>query len=289
MKPTRTAIIAVMCLISLVSTDEMALGNTTLGSGAATELNYDQFLHALEMHHDHIEKHVQDFTCRIFRRYRKDGQLQSRQILDVKLRNEQAINGNEVQPLNVYLKVLRPRGSAGQEVLYAQGNYNDKVLFNNKTLTLTFSPDSSLVREVSNLAITEMGFAKVLQRTIDKLKDEESYRKCSFLRYQSKIDGRPCTTYQVTHPRHSNHGDLHIGRLFIDDKLGVPTRYAMYAWPTEHDPMQLIEECTFSTVRLNTDLVDADFDPLNGQYGFSSHVVQRELERQLSQSTADWR
>jgi hypothetical protein len=57
--------------------------------------------------------------------------------------------------------------------------------------------------------------------------------------------------------------------VFVDDELNIPVRYEAYDWPaTPGGPPQLLEEYTYTDVKINNGFTDADFDEHNPQYHF---------------------
>ena len=50
--------------------------------------------------------------------------------------------------------------------------------------------------------------------------------------------------------------------IFVDDELRIPIRIEGYDWPQrEGDQPRLLEEYTYTRLRLNVGLTDADFSP----------------------------
>ena len=58
-----------------------------------------------------------------------------------------------------------------------------------------------------------------------------------------------------------DHFRYHLARIFVDDALQVPIRFAAYTWPENAgDPPQLEEEYTYRQLQFNVGYSDADFD-----------------------------
>jgi hypothetical protein len=57
--------------------------------------------------------------------------------------------------------------------------------------------------------------------------------------------------------------------ISIDKELNLPIRFEAYDWPARpgHEPL-LMEEYTYSNLRLNVGLKERDFDPNNTQYSY---------------------
>jgi hypothetical protein len=85
----------------------------------------------------------------------------------------------------------------------------------------------------------------------------------------AKVNGRKCTVMEVIHPVRRAYFTYHIARIFIDDELQVPIRYAAYDFPaTAGGAPRVIEEYTYLNIKLNVGLTDKDFDPQNKKYNY---------------------
>jgi hypothetical protein len=85
----------------------------------------------------------------------------------------------------------------------------------------------------------------------------------------AKIDDRPCEALVFLHPYPRKHFRFHRAEVFIDKELELPIRYASYEWPAEPGGAPvLLEEYTYTRLKLNVGLKDADFDPSNPEYAF---------------------
>jgi hypothetical protein len=74
---------------------------------------------------------------------------------------------------------------------------------------------------------------------------------------------------QVVHPVKRPHFDFYRARVFFDNELNFPIRYASWSWPIENDGEPVLEEeYTYTDVNLNVALTDRDFDPENAEYNF---------------------
>ena len=88
----------------------------------------------------------------------------------------------------------------------------------------------------------------------------------------TKINKRKCLMIQVKHEEQRAPYEFHLSRIFIDEEMKIPVRYAAYDWPTSPDAKpQLMEEYTYVNVKLNPGLTDEDFDYENEKYRFVRH------------------
>ena len=81
--------------------------------------------------------------------------------------------------------------------------------------------------------------------------------------------GQGCTLLEVVHPVQRPHFDFHIARIYIDDELRIPIRFASWEWPAvAGGSPQLLEEFTYLNIKLNVGLTDLDFDSGNPNYAY---------------------
>ena len=111
--------------------------------------------------------------------------------------------------------------------------------------------------------ITELGIENLAVKLIEKGNRDIHEGDCKVTFYnQAKVAGRVCTGIEVKHPEKRPPFDFYLARVFIDDELTIPVRYAAWSWPNApNESPQLIEEYTYTNVKINQDLTDADFDP----------------------------
>src|SRR5262249_15787980 len=84
-----------------------------------------------------------------------------------------------------------------------------------------------------------------------------------------RVDNRPCTMIEAVHPRKRPEFLFHAVKLYVDHELGLPIRFARSDWAKHPGSApELVEESTYSNLRVNVGLRDADFDPTNAQYSF---------------------
>jgi len=119
--------------------------------------------------------------------------------------------------------------------------------------------------------ITELGVANLTKRLIEVGEHDKQFGECDVKFFQgTKVGGRECTMIQVTHPVPRRNFIFHIARIYIDDQLGLPIHYEAYDWPNQPggNP-ELLEEYTYTNLKINQGFTDSDFDVHNPQYGFN--------------------
>ena len=238
---------------------------------------------ALALAHDglrNIRENVRDYKCVMVKRERIGDTVHDYEYMFAKIRNEQTVDGRVTVPFSVYLYFLKPESMKGREVIFVRGENDGKMIaherrdsFKGKFGSVWLRPDGSLAMQGNRYPITEIGLETLVVRLIEKgTRDKQNGTPEECLvefRKGAKINDRTCTMLQVTHPQPRDYYDFHIARIFIDDELNVPLRYAAYTWPARPDgEPELIEEYTYLKLELNVGLTDDDFDSENPNYRF---------------------
>jgi hypothetical protein len=221
--------------------------------------------------HDYIRKNVRDYSCMLVKRERIEGELQEYRYLRTLVRREKTVDGRVVRPMAVFMQHMEPGQLNGRRVLFIEGQNNGKVLVRKggagafNYLKLKIDPNGAAARRESNYPITDVGLGKMVERLIQRAKDDIKHdptaanTRVAHFR-NAKVNGRVCTHIRVVHPKRAEGIDFHRASLYVDDELHVPIRVVVYGWPSregEDPPLQ--EEYTYVDLRLNIGLTDADF------------------------------
>ncbi len=224
--------------------------------------------------HAYIRQNVDDYTCLLVKRERVAGELLPHEHIYVKFRSERVSNEEVVVPFSVYMRFLGPKRMRGREVLYVAGENDGDMLARHvgrrASIDLSVDPHGVLAMRDNRYPITEFGIENLLSRLIEVAVESMQFDDCDVNVYrEAKVDGRICTGYEVKHPTRSPGFRFHLARVFVDDELGVPIRYAAYDWPVEPggEPL-LLEEYTYRRLKLNVGLTNGDFQRANPDYGF---------------------
>jgi hypothetical protein len=242
---------------------------------------------ALKMANDaliNIRK-INDYTATMIKRERIKGELGNFEFMFAKIRNRK-VNGDKVEvPLSVYLHFLKPDDIKGREVLWVEGQNNNKLraheggaLGSRLLPSVWLDPDGALAMRGNLHPIYDIGIENLVLKLIEKGKTvralgpqncEVSFTKGAKIR-ASKDVVRTCTVLNVRHPQQLPNYEFHLAQIFIDDELQVPIRYAAYHWPTDPSDTTgpVLEEYTYLNLKLDVGLTDADFDPGNREYNF---------------------
>jgi hypothetical protein len=239
---------------------------------AKAEMQQHPLLPALEMAYktkQNIDTNLKDYSAVVVKHERINGVLGDEERAFIKVRE---------RPFSVYMGFLSPKDLKGQECMYIDGA-NENEMFAHAppgTLrgrfgTVKISPSSAMAMKDQRYPITELGVANLTKRLIEVGEHDKQYGECDVKFFQgTKVGGRECTMIQVTHPVPRRNFIFHIARIYIDDQLGLPIHYEAYDWPNQPggNP-ELLEEYTYTNLKINQGFTDSDFDVHNPQYGFN--------------------
>ena len=214
-----------------------------------------------------FDENVHDYTATLIKQERIAGQLTPEEICFVKIRN---------QPFSVYMDFLSPADKKGQEAIYVDGANEGKLVGHAGTPPKSYlgsvwiKPTGPVAMFGQRYPITELGMANLGRRLIEVGENDMQYGECYVWHNENaKVGDRPCISITVMHPFKRTGFIFHIARIFIDKELMVPLHYESYDWPDKPgDPPPLLERYTYTNLKMNPGLTDADFDPKNPEYHF---------------------
>ena len=221
-----------------------------------------------------IDRHIDDYTCRLVKRERIAGRLSNYQFMNLKIRHAERNEEGEI-PFGVYLKFDKPSTVQGREVLFVEGQRGGDILVRRggkrlPNMTLQLDPAGDLAMKEHRYPITDVGVRNLVIKLIEVMEKDRAYSECEVKVFKgAKLNGRSCTHIQVVHPVKRAHFRYNVARVFIDDELQVPVYYAAYDWPKSNDTTPvLMEEYMYTDFTMNVGLTDKDFDRSNPSYGF---------------------
>ena len=220
----------------------------------------------------YLQQAVRDFTCRVTKRERIDGDLQDYYYIDMRVREQKHADGQVTQPLSVLLEFLGPSDVEGRKALFVAGKNDNKLLVRKGGkrfgyVVVEIDPFGESVQRESLMPINEIGFSHVLDRTIralekDVVADPSGDNTIVEHITTATINGRPCQMLRITHPLRRDDLQFYSASMSIDSELHVPVRFDVYDWPeTPGEQPPLTAEFTYTNVTLNTNLDDAIFAP----------------------------
>jgi hypothetical protein len=216
---------------------------------------------------ERMDASISDYSCTLVKRERLQGELSDHQYIFTKVRHE---------PFSVYMYFLGPDNLKGREVLYIEGQNDNKLRAHEGTGwkknfgMVSLEPTSSLAMNGQRYPITMVGMRTLIVRLVEVGEHDLQYDEVDVKTFKgAKINGRVCTCIQAVHPVPRKHFRFHLARIFIDDELQVPIRYAAYLWPAKEGGKPVLdEEYTYLNLKLNNGFTDADFDYRNENYKF---------------------
>lgn len=237
--------------------------------------------HALDRAVDYAQKaleqmqtEVYDYTAVLAKRERINGVVGKPSYMSVKVRCPRVLPDGNQSPFSLYMKFLKPKDTAGREVIWVDGR-NDGKLSAHQTIgpikrRFDLDPTGFLAMRGQRYPIYEAGLENLIVKLIAKAERDRAAGPCEVnYREGAEINKRSCSMIELIHHDRREPYEFHKAQVFIDDELGLPVRFAAYDWPTSPGAKpQLIEEYTYYKVKVNVGLTDADFDPTNEAYGF---------------------
>lgn len=225
------------------------------------------------------QQEIHDYSAILVKRERVGDELLAHQFISLKVRNERLDSQvGVVVPFSVYMHFVGPESLKGREVLWVKGQNNNKLVAHAGSgfaglLSIWLEPTSTVAMRDQRYPVNYIGMESLLEQYIVRLeKDRRVGTREDFqvrIFKGARVDGRVCTCTQVTHPVRRAYLDNHVTRLFVDDEDNVPIRYVAWDWPTQQGASPaVIEEYSYTKVKLNLGFTNSDFDYKNPNYNF---------------------
>ena len=218
---------------------------------------------------------VQDYTALLVKRERVNGVLGPHEYMSAKIRCRKVVNGQVIQPLSVYLSFLKPAAVRGREVLYVEGQYNNKLIAHEGGLkgrflpTVKLPPTGNMAMKGQRYPMTEIGIENMLVKLIQRGEQAKALPDVQSEISTATINKRPCSVLTVTQPTKRPELLFYQAKVYMDNELNIPIRYIAYDWPKQPNAsLEVLEEYNYLNLKLNVGLTDKDFDPNNSTYNF---------------------
>ncbi|MCA9024748.1 MAG: DUF1571 domain-containing protein [Planctomycetaceae bacterium] len=211
-----------------------------------------------------------DYTATLHKQERLGGKLGEVQTVQVKLRHE---------PFSVYMKWLT--FDKGRELIYIEGENDGKILVQpggwkgRLTGTLALDPTGHLAMSESRHPPSEAGLVRLAETLLSynrkNLKTNRGWT-CEMHDNQS-FQGRDCYLFITTYDSPDVSEIYRKSVQYIDKELSLPIVVKNYTWDSEADVAKidestLIESYTWTDIRVDQRLANADFDETNSSYRF---------------------
>jgi outer membrane lipoprotein-sorting protein len=192
---------------------------------------------------------VNDYQATFHKQERVDGKLLPEETILLKFQ----------KPLKIYMNwVGEPL--RGQEALYVQGKYDNKLVAHAGgvlgMISVSVDPDGPTAMEGNRHPITHTGFGFIIKQLRPNIESALSYGEFEIVRMgEESFQGRPATVIEAVFDKRGER-QYSSGRmvLHIDRELMLPVGSVFYDGKNT-----LIEKYYYTDVKLNVGFTDADF------------------------------
>jgi hypothetical protein len=246
---------------------DLPLGKLELKPAGEGEHPLDPSIRFAKAGLERIRANIKDYSCTLVKQERIGNELYPQEYMYAEVRNRKVENGKIVQPLSVYMYFLRPEKVKGREVIYVEGQNENKLVAHGSTPVerivgaVQLDPTGAMAMKGNRYPITEVGLENLVVKLIEKAERDRQYGECTVsIKPGVKINDRGCTLMEVVHPTPRPHFDFNIARVYLDDELHLPVRYEAYTWPTRPNGQPELTECyTYLNLKVNVGLEDKNF------------------------------
>jgi hypothetical protein len=206
-------------------------------------------------------KDIRDYTALFTKTERIHGRLRT-QVMEMRLREK---------PYSVYL-LYQSKKEAGRQAIFVDGRDDDKLVVKDVGIramlgTLKLGLQNPLVTCENRYPVTELGISKVVETALTGWHREVKLtgtRAIVTINADFRFGDVDCCDLTVTHQIRCPEIEYQKARLYFDKRTKLPIHVERYGWPDEAGAeLPLMEEYTYSNVKTNVGLTDADFDPLH--------------------------
>jgi outer membrane lipoprotein-sorting protein len=207
---------------------------------------------------------IQDYTAVMVSRERINGSLEPEKAVLLKFQ----------RPFKVYMKWL-DGAAKGREGIYVLGAHDGKFLVIEpnglrRFFTAALEPGDPRVMEVSRHPVTDVGIGRVLEIIGENVRRAFRQKVLKLVdRGVGEVAGRRVREIEGILPA-DRAADYYGHRVILsfDEEHQLPIRVVVYDGEN-----RLIEDYTYSQLRLNPGFSNTDFDPGNPAYGFSKWKI----------------
>jgi hypothetical protein len=225
-----------------------------------------------------IEDEMKDYSCTLVRRERINGEWPKYyQRLEAKVRHEQRVNDEVVEPFALFIEFRNPRRMQGRQVIYVEDKWHGDLVarrggLRTPNMTVQLDPQSPLAMDGNRYSVTEFGIQKLAAKLIRFMENDLDQEDCEVKVFKNaKLEGRPCTHFQVREKTRRPDSRFRMARVLVDNEYKVPVYYAAFGWgATEEDDPLPLEEYAYINLKVNIGLTEFDFDIENPDYQFQT-------------------
>lgn len=215
---------------------------------------------------------VKDYTAIFTKTEVLNNRRVIKQVMEIKLREK---------PFSVYLR-NRSGKEDGREVIYVSNANNGNLVVHDVGIkaiagTIAIRPNGPEVMEENRYPVTQIGMSNMLNTAFQIWDTEKKYSDPATVDVKffpnAKLGAKPheitCQAVQITHKQQHKELKFQLSRIYFDKDTRLPIRAERYGWPRRPGEQgALVEEYTYSNIKTNVGLTNADFDPRNPRYAF---------------------
>lgn len=235
----------------------------------------DQAIDVAQVALDQMREEVNDYTAILAKREAINGVISAPSYMNIKVRCPRKLADGTTTPFSLYMKFIRPKDSAGREVIWIDGTNQNKLAVHEgsgllRLRTIHLDPDGALAMRGQKYPIYDAGIENLIIKLIEKADRDRAAGPCKVtFREGAKINKRPCALIELVHDEERAPYEFHKAQVFIDEELNLPVRFAAYDWPASPGATPtLLEEYTYYNLKVNVGLTDLDFSRENPAYKF---------------------
>jgi len=199
---------------------------------------------------------VDDYTCHLDKSVRKNGRLYEDPDISVKYK----------KPKHYYFRWNKGI-SKGQEVIFVEGKYYDKLVAHPggflKVFTLHLDPQGALAMQKNRHSLQNSGMEKIIDliKSNYVMANEKGLGVIRFLG-DGSVDGKKVWIVEARFPE--NHGFYaHKISISFCPTIKLPLKISIFDRSDK-----LVEEYVFRNLKINVGLTENDFCPSNPEYGY---------------------
>jgi hypothetical protein len=187
-------------------------------------------------------------------------------VMDMKFR---------AKPFSVYFRYRQGR-EAGRQAIYVEGKFGNNLVVKEASGLASMAGrvslrlDDPIVTAENRHPVTSVGIPNLLKTALtvwDRESKVESANVDVKFYPNAKVGEVGCEAVQLTYQKPNPELKFQLVRLYVDRESRLPVKAQRYGWPrTPGEKPPLVEDYTYTNVKINQKLTDADFDPAT--YGF---------------------
>ena len=248
--------------------------STDLADSKAGEHPLDRAITIARDGLQNMQANIHDYTAIMVKRERINNKLTDPVYMKIKIRNPRNFDEKSV-PFSIYMKFIKPRAVAGREVIWIDGQNNNKLIAHEPGRIRGFrnfhlEPTGFLAMQDNRYPIYDAGLENLVIKLVEKAERDREAGMCE-VRYLdgAQINKRPCQLIEVIHDKKLPPFEFYKAKVYVDQEMNIPVRYIAYDWPLADGKPRIIEEYTYINVKLNPGLTDEDFSIVNAAYDFA--------------------